>query len=408
MFLDYHGAKPSRNNPGQSNENGSVEKSHDLFKHAMDQRLRLRQSRDFKSLADYESFLRVMVRERNRLRKERLEQEVSVLLPLPDRDWYEPKEDSVQVTGWSTVSVDHKIYSVPSRFIGQTLRALIYHDSVELLFGKHVVLNAEKPSGTKCINYRHLITHLMRKPGAFRNPQELKMPTVLLVEDDLYIRQLIKVYLHAEGHFVDEAETGSAALAHLKLADYDLILLDWMLPDLTGVEICQKYRDKGGTALVMMLTSRKDKYDKVTALDAGADDYLVKPIDQMEFQARVRALLRQRGSWGSRTTKITIRDLEVDTVKQTVVRNGMEIELRPREYLLLEFLMKHPGQSFTAEALFARLWKTDSVAAQETVRMHIMALRKKLMDEAAPEPLIKYHEGVVIEFATSRAEIGSV
>lgn len=99
------------------------------------------------------------------------------------------------------------------------------------------------------------------------------MPTVLLVEDDLYIRQLIKVYLQAEGHFVDEAETGSAALAHLKLADYDLILLDWMLPDLTGVEICQKYRDKGGTALVMMLTSRKDKYDKVTALDAGADDY---------------------------------------------------------------------------------------------------------------------------------------
>lgn len=217
---------------------------------------------------------------------------------------------------------------------------------------------------------------------------QVPMARILVVEDDRHLRVIIKAYLEAEEHNVELAENGETARAFLKTAQFDLLILDWMLPDRTGVEICQEYRAKGGSALVMMLTARHDAKDKATALDAGADDYLVKPFDQIEFQARIRALLRRQGSWGSSSNKITVRDLEIDTLKKTVTRAGQEIDLRPREYSLLEFLARHKGQSFTAEALFARLWNTDSVAAQETVRMHVMTLRKKIGDDASENPLI--------------------
>ena len=206
------------------------------------------------------------------------------------------------------------------------------------------------------------------------------MARILVVEDDNTLRSLINAFLMDGEHEVHLAENGQVARAQLKLNEYDLIILDWMLPDLTGIEICQAYRTRGGKAPIMMLTSRSDKYDKATGLDAGADDYMVKPFEQVEFQARVRALLRRPGAFGSQTNKIRIRELEIDTVKKTVALSGDAIELRPREYALLEFLMRHPGQSFTAEALFTRLWNTDALAAQETVRMHIMALRKKIQD----------------------------
>ena len=210
---------------------------------------------------------------------------------------------------------------------------------------------------------------------------------ILVVEDDTTLRQLISAYLMEGDHDVHCAADGQTARAYMKLNDYDLILFDWMLPDLTGIELCQGYRAAGGKAPVMLLTARNDKYDKATGLDAGADDYMVKPFEQVEFQARIRALLRRPGAFGKQSSVITIRELAIDTVKKTVARSGQEIELRPREYALLEFLMRHPGQSFTAEALFTRLWNTDAIAAQETVRMHIMTLRKKI-DDKNDDPLI--------------------
>jgi transposase len=171
-FLTHFGVQPSANNPGCSNENGSVEKSHDIFKNAVDQRLRMRGSRDFKSLENYDTFLQNMVRERNRSRKERLDEELKLLVQLPKGNWNEPKEYSASVTGWSTVSIDKAVYSVPSRFIGQKLKALVYYDVVKVYFGRHVVLEvARKESGEKCINYRHIIFHLLKKPGAFRHYQ---------------------------------------------------------------------------------------------------------------------------------------------------------------------------------------------------------------------------------------------
>lgn len=171
-FLKHFGCEPSANNPGRSNENGSVEKSHDLFKHAIDQRLRMRGNRDFATVEDYERFLENAVLERNRQRAERLKEEVLLLKVLPANDWYEPRQYSSTVSAWSTISVGGAVYSVPSRFIGQKLRVLADYDSVKVYYGRHLVLQApRRESGSKCINYRHVIFHLLRKPGAFRNYQ---------------------------------------------------------------------------------------------------------------------------------------------------------------------------------------------------------------------------------------------
>lgn len=171
-FLDHYGAKPSSNNPGKSNENGSIEKSNDLFKHALDQRLRLRGSRDFRSREAYEEYLQDMLRDRNKQRRERLVEETSLLKPLPKENWDEPEQASATVTAWSTIRVARATYSVPSRYIGQKLKALVYFDTVEVYYGKNLIESCpKKPAGGRCINYRHLIIHLLRKAGAFRNYQ---------------------------------------------------------------------------------------------------------------------------------------------------------------------------------------------------------------------------------------------
>lgn len=171
-FLAHHGAMPSANNPGCSNENGSVEKSHDLFKNALNQRLMIRGNREFETLEQYEDFLKEMTADRNKLRKERLAEELKILIPLPVHKWDEPKQYSALVTGWSTINVERAVYSVQSRFIGQKLKVFVYYDRLKIFYGRLLVEECErqKPGG-KCINYRHLIFHLLRKPGAFRNYQ---------------------------------------------------------------------------------------------------------------------------------------------------------------------------------------------------------------------------------------------
>lgn len=169
-FLAHYDVQPSANNPGQSNENGSVEKSHHLFKRALDQRLRLRGSRNFGSLDAYESFLHDMLWERNRHRKEKTQEELRLLKPLPRRMWDEPRELSVGVSAWSTIAISSAIYSVPSRFIGHKLKAIVYYTHIKVFYGTRMIQEMPRqPAGGKCINYRHLILHLMRKPGAFRN-----------------------------------------------------------------------------------------------------------------------------------------------------------------------------------------------------------------------------------------------
>jgi len=181
-FLSHYGARPSKNNAGVSHENGSVEKSHHLIKNAIDQSLRLRGSRDFASLEEYERFIRRMLDQRNKGRRKRLEEEMRALKPLPASDWNDPTEVRPTVTSFSTISVVKSVYSVPSRLIGYELKALAYPEVVRVFFGD--VLVQEMPRlapGSRKINYRHVVGHLMRKPGAFAHYQyrEELFPTVV-------------------------------------------------------------------------------------------------------------------------------------------------------------------------------------------------------------------------------------
>lgn len=171
-FLNHYGVKASKNNAGVSHENGSVEKSHDLLKNALDQGLRLRGSRDFASVAEYEKFIRRILDQRNRGRQQRLLEEMGVMKDVPERDWNDPKEVRPTVTPFSTISVDKVVYSVPSRLIARDLKALVYPEVVRVFLDQTLVQEMPRLTpGSRKINYRHVVAHLMRKPGAFANYQ---------------------------------------------------------------------------------------------------------------------------------------------------------------------------------------------------------------------------------------------
>ena len=171
-FLGHYGVKPSKNNAGVSHENGSVEKSHDLLKNALNQALMLRGSRSFASVAEYEKFIARVLGERNAGRRKRLAEEMAVMKSLPAHDWSDPKEVWPTVTAFSTISVDKVVYSVPARLIGRELKALAYPEVVRVFFGNEMVQEMPRLApGSRKINYRHVVAHLLRKPGAFANYQ---------------------------------------------------------------------------------------------------------------------------------------------------------------------------------------------------------------------------------------------
>ena len=166
--MDHYNVKPTKNNPGESHENGSVEKSHHLLKSEMDQALRLRKSREFASVAEYEKFIRRTLDKRNRGRRNRLIEEMAVMPDPPERAWNEAAEERVVVNAFSLVTIGKALYTVPSRLIGYELRALVYAEVVRLFLGNTFVIEMPRQQpGGKRINYRHLIAHLIRKPGAF-------------------------------------------------------------------------------------------------------------------------------------------------------------------------------------------------------------------------------------------------
>jgi transposase len=169
-FLNHYDVKPTTNNPYQSNENGSVEKSHDLLKRGLDQRLRLRGSKDFPTRNAYEEFVQSYVDRRNKERKDRLAEELRLLQGLPRRNWSAPQQLVVTVRPWSTVTILRSLYSVPSRLVGAKLQALVYSQKIELYFGKKLVQEMVRVRpGENAINYRHVAAQLLRKPGAFQN-----------------------------------------------------------------------------------------------------------------------------------------------------------------------------------------------------------------------------------------------
>lgn len=204
------------------------------------------------------------------------------------------------------------------------------------------------------------------------------MAKILLVEDDHNLAFLLQMQLEHDRHLVDVVMRGFDAVAQLKSHSYDLVILDWMLPDLSGLDVCKQFRAQGGKTPVLMLTAKGTPEDKATGLDAGSDDYIVKPFHPTELSARVRALLRRPSAFTGRV--LQVQDLVIDTTTCRVTRGEKEIELTTKELALLELLMRYPNQSFSLEAILDRLWQSDSSASIDTVRTHMKTLRKKIGD----------------------------
>jgi DNA-binding response OmpR family regulator len=202
------------------------------------------------------------------------------------------------------------------------------------------------------------------------------MAKILIVEDELDLAGLVKNWLVRENHLVEQAENGLDALTQMEMSKYDVIILDLMLPGMTGMEVCRRYRQKAGRTPILMLTAKDGVEAKEAGLDAGADDYLTKPFHLKELAARVRALLRRGVTMPGNT--LQLRDIVIETNECRVTKKGEEIHLLPKEYRLLEFFARHPNHVFSAEELLASVWESDTPALLDTVRGHIKRLRKKL------------------------------
>ncbi len=200
---------------------------------------------------------------------------------------------------------------------------------------------------------------------------------VLVVDDEEVIVDLISTGLRYEGFDVAVATDGREALAQAARFQPHLVVLDWMLPGLDGLTVCQRLRAQSDMA-ILMLTARGELDDRIAGLEGGADDYLVKPFKFQELLARIRAILRRHNL--SLRRRLSVGDLQLDRETREVWRAGQPIDLTPREFELLEVLLMHPRQVFSRETLLNRVWGYDYVADPNLVEVHISALRTKLGD----------------------------
>ncbi len=212
--------------------------------------------------------------------------------------------------------------------------------------------------------------------------------TILVVEDEADIAILLRYNLEAEGFRVAAAETGDEAIQHIQEQLPDLILLDWMLPEVSGIELCRRFRARAETARVpiIMLTARGEEEERVRGLTTGADDYIVKPFSVPELIARIHALLR-RANPNLVTTALRLGDLELDRTTHRVRRGSRDIHLGPTEYRLLEYLMRHPGRVYSREQLLDGVWGNDVYVDERTVDVHIGRLRRALNRGRDPDPI---------------------
>jgi DNA-binding response OmpR family regulator len=199
---------------------------------------------------------------------------------------------------------------------------------------------------------------------------------ILLVEDDSEQLEPLQSLLLEAGYIVDGVEDGETAQWLLSKKDYDLLILDWMLPTISGLSLCHQYRLLGKTTPVLMLTAKDTTPDKVMALDAGADDYLVKPADLVELLARVRALGRRSPQWVGDILRVA--DLQLHLSNLTVERNQASVELSPREAQLLEYLMRHRNQILTREQIKEALWQWGSEPESNALTVLVRKLRHRL------------------------------
>ena len=213
-------------------------------------------------------------------------------------------------------------------------------------------------------------------------------PTVLVVEDEDALATLLQYNLEKEGYRVILAGDGEEALILVQEELPDLVVLDWMLPKVSGIEVCRRLRQRteSRNLPILMLTARGEESDRVRGLDTGADDYVVKPFAMSELTARIRAVMR-RIRPGLADDRVTCGDIVMDRVAHRVKRGGTEVHLGPTEFRLHDHLMQHPGRVFSREQLLDAVWGSDVYVEARTVDVHIGRLRKALNGKADADPI---------------------
>jgi two-component system, OmpR family, phosphate regulon response regulator PhoB len=211
---------------------------------------------------------------------------------------------------------------------------------------------------------------------------------ILVVEDEESLATLLSYNLAKEGYQVSQCADGEEALILIDEKQPDLVILDWMLPSVSGIEVCRRLRQRGETRNlpIIMLTARGEESDRIRGLDTGADDYVVKPFSMTELCARVRAVLR-RIRPGLAEDKVRRGDIVIDRVAHRVKRGAQDVHLGPTEFRLLDYFMQHPGRVFSREQLLDAVWGSDVYVETRTVDVHIGRLRRALNPDGFEDPI---------------------
>ncbi|MFO1103522.1 MAG: phosphate regulon transcriptional regulator PhoB [Methylocystis sp.] len=221
-----------------------------------------------------------------------------------------------------------------------------------------------------------------------RSGKSDRAPRILVVEDETSLATLLVYNLEAEGYQVEHVDNGDEAELRLAESPPDLVILDWMLPGVSGLEICRRLRarDSAKDMPVIMLTARGEEGERVRGLSVGADDYVVKPFSTPELMARVRALLR-RARPERVASRLTLGDIDLDRDTRRVRRSGREIHLGPTEFRLLEYFMEKPGRVFTRAQLLDSVWGMSAEIDERTVDVHVGRLRKAMIRGREKDPI---------------------
>jgi two-component system alkaline phosphatase synthesis response regulator PhoP len=228
------------------------------------------------------------------------------------------------------------------------------------------------------------------------------MKNILLVEDDQQITTLLNLHLNSPAHSVTSCERGRDALKKIEQSNYDLIILDITLPDISGLQVCKQLRDQDNKTPIIMLTSRSDESDKVLALEMGADDYITKPFGVLELIARTKALLRRTGSQEPVKMEkpvIEYKSLHIDKLKRKVSLNGERLDLTLKEFDLLYLLASNPGKPFSRSELLEQVWGFAFQGYEHTVTAHINRLRIKIEPDVNEPVYILTSWGIGYRFA---------